>query len=711
MLPEGSRRGVSIGARLLAILWAAASLFPGAALAGLDERLERLPEDYRKWLEQEAVYIISPRERDAFLDLQAVEEWKAFITAFWRRRDPDPLTPANEFKEEHLRRIEHVNRYFGRESPVPGWMTDRGKMYIILGEPDDREAFPGAPGLYPVEVWFYQADRERGLLPLNLLFFQEHNAGPYRLFNHALDRPEDLMPAQPLNPENARMQAYEFLQQISPDLAQAALTVRADEAVYANIYQPERAGLDFQMILTDIEKSPFRRVDTSYVDAAEEARGLVESDYLFNYVPSSAAVHVLPGPGGTRFVHFTIEIDSQHMTLARDEDKNVYYTRFEIRGEVTTKDGENVVFQFVKEPYLTVTESQFQGILYRPFSYRDMFPIASGDFLFRTVLKNQARSEYTIFETELHVPEVTAMASLQAPVLLYGSEELLEPDLSTAYRTYQIGSLRLDPNARRAYVTGEALSAYIPVEGAADEHEISLRISSRDDESPPLEGRKVSVGQYKGKPIVESLPLVGMTGGRYRLEVDLRNAAGEVLDTAFADFDVSPRTGIPRPWTMRESFPGEKLGLTHAVVADQYMKLGERTRARALYQQALREDPNLVRPRLVLARFGLDENDAVEAIRLLEPAYAQNQQDVEVLLTLADAHSQARNCRRASELYEASIILRPPSPALFNALGACFAQMGNAEKAIQYLERSLAIDPDQDAVRDLVEKLRRPDPP
>ena len=105
---------------------------PAATAATAQDRLERLPDKYRKWLEQEIVYIITERERDTFLDLETLGEWEAFVNAFWRRRDPDRLTPVNEFKEEHYRRIEFANRHLGRESPVPGWMTDRGKMYIIL---------------------------------------------------------------------------------------------------------------------------------------------------------------------------------------------------------------------------------------------------------------------------------------------------------------------------------------------------------------------------------------------------------------------------------------------------------------------------------------------------------------------------------------------------------------------------------------------------
>ena len=157
---------------------------PPATAATAQDRLERLPDEYRKWLEQEVVYIITERERDAFLDLEILAEWEAFANAFWRR-DPDPLTPVNEFKEEHYRRIEFANRHLGRESSVPGWMTDRGKMYIILGEPASREAFNSVGGLYPTDLWFYLAGGESGLPPIYLLFFQEGAAGPYRLYNHA----------------------------------------------------------------------------------------------------------------------------------------------------------------------------------------------------------------------------------------------------------------------------------------------------------------------------------------------------------------------------------------------------------------------------------------------------------------------------------------------------------------------------------------------
>jgi GWxTD domain-containing protein len=703
MMNTGNRKTALFAAFVLTLF-----LLPLSAVsATADERLEHMPEKYKKWLEQEVVYIISDREREAFLDLQSIEEWEAFMQAFWRRRDPDPLTPVNEFKEEHYRRIEYANRELGREAAVPGWMTDRGKMYIILGKPRDRETFRAVPGLYPTELWFYMADRERSLPPLYLLFFQDNYAGPYRLFNHLLDNPEDLMPAQTFYTEDTRTEAYEFLQQFSPELAHASITMRADEGIAANLYQTERAGLDFQVILSDIEQAPFRRVDTSYVDAAGEARGLVESEYLFNYVPNYSVADVLPGPAGTSFVHYSIEIEPQHMTLAKDENENVYYTRFELRGEVTATDGETVILQFMKEPYMRLTESQFQDVQSRPFSYRDMFPIAFGDYHLRIVMKNRARSEYTILETDLHVPPRSDAPFLGTPVLLYGTSEMSNPDAADAYRTYQLGSLRLDPNAKRAFVIGDALRAFIPVENASAEHQLSLRVISQEDPSQVLDEKKQAFGDYGG-PVVESFPLVDVTGGRYRLVADLLGPSGEVVGSTAADFDITPRTAISRPWILRESINGEELSLTRTALAEQYLNLGELATAQEMYQEALRDNPNLMTPRIVLARLHLDEKRPIEAVRLLEPAYAQNKDNAEVLLLLGDALFESRNYARAAKLYEEAIILRPPTANLFNALAVSYAQQGNSEKAIHYLERSLELDPNQEQVKELMEKLKNP---
>jgi len=128
---------------------------------------KELATPYKKWLEEEVPYIISDEERAAFLQLQTNEEREQFIEAFWQRRDPTPDTVENEFKEEHYRRIAYANERFA--SGIPGWRTDRGRIYIIWGKPDEIEAHPtggnynrpdneggGQTETYAFEQWRYR---------------------------------------------------------------------------------------------------------------------------------------------------------------------------------------------------------------------------------------------------------------------------------------------------------------------------------------------------------------------------------------------------------------------------------------------------------------------------------------------------------------------------------------------------------------------------
>ncbi|MFQ5737820.1 MAG: GWxTD domain-containing protein [Acidobacteriota bacterium] len=156
-------------------LSAAALLFWGSVAAGApgskQERRKALRREegkdyFRKWLKDDVVYIISDEERDVFQKLATGEEKERFIEQFWRRRDPDPRTAVNEFKEEHYRRIAYANEHF--RSGKPGWKTDRGRVYIIHGPPEEREYKDGGAyhrkidegggwtATFPFETWRYR---------------------------------------------------------------------------------------------------------------------------------------------------------------------------------------------------------------------------------------------------------------------------------------------------------------------------------------------------------------------------------------------------------------------------------------------------------------------------------------------------------------------------------------------------------------------------
>ena len=130
---------------------------PAQLLAQAQETPVRGLEDtpYIKWLTQDVAYIISNDERKAFKSLQSDPEREHFIEQFWQRRDPTPGTAENEMKEEHYRRIAYVNEHFA--SAIAGWKTDRGRIYISYGPPDEKESHPSgnAPAHVPFEQWLY----------------------------------------------------------------------------------------------------------------------------------------------------------------------------------------------------------------------------------------------------------------------------------------------------------------------------------------------------------------------------------------------------------------------------------------------------------------------------------------------------------------------------------------------------------------------------
>jgi GWxTD domain-containing protein len=128
---------------------------------------QELSKTYKKWLDEDVVYIISDEERKAFKQLSNDEERDQFIEAFWQRRDPTPDTEENEFKEEHYRRIEYANEHFA--AGIPGWKSDRGQIYIKFGPADEIESHPsggsydrpmeeggGSTSTFPFEDWRYR---------------------------------------------------------------------------------------------------------------------------------------------------------------------------------------------------------------------------------------------------------------------------------------------------------------------------------------------------------------------------------------------------------------------------------------------------------------------------------------------------------------------------------------------------------------------------
>lgn len=181
------------GSGLLPLVSAALVTATAAAFvaAQTPEMAALLATPYQRWITQDVVYIIEEEERTAFERLQTDEEREHSIEQFWLRRDPTPGTPVNEFKEEHYRRIAYANERFATN--LPGWQTDRGRVYIAWGPPDEIDSHPGggvynrppeegggtAP-VFPFEQWLYRYIEGAGA-NLTVEFVDKTGSGEFRL--------------------------------------------------------------------------------------------------------------------------------------------------------------------------------------------------------------------------------------------------------------------------------------------------------------------------------------------------------------------------------------------------------------------------------------------------------------------------------------------------------------------------------------------------
>ena len=157
-----------------------------------------LKEVYKKWLQNDVDYIITAEERKAFKALQTDEERENFIENFWRRRDPDPDTEENEFRDQYYERIAYANEHYA--SGIPGWKTDRGRIYITWGKPDGVESHPsggsydrpsyeggGSTTTYPFETWFYRHLDNVGD-GIEIEFVDPTGSGEYRIARNANEK-------------------------------------------------------------------------------------------------------------------------------------------------------------------------------------------------------------------------------------------------------------------------------------------------------------------------------------------------------------------------------------------------------------------------------------------------------------------------------------------------------------------------------------------
>ena len=181
-----------------------------------------------------------------------------------------------------------MQEYFSRSSSKPGWMTDMGKFYMILGKPNSIERFDSRPGLYPAVVWYYFGDKTLGLSTyFSVAFYRPNNTTEWKFYNPSVDGPAALlikhMPVDELN----YAAIYEKIRELAPELAMPAITMIPNE-----IAPGFRPPLRNNLIVSNIYESPKRKINVSYATHFLNYKGYVDVESSINYIANSKLVSV-----------------------------------------------------------------------------------------------------------------------------------------------------------------------------------------------------------------------------------------------------------------------------------------------------------------------------------------------------------------------------------------------------------------------------------
>jgi len=690
----------------LALLFLSLSLPTGAQARkspqGQKINEKDLGEKYREWLKLVS-YIIQPVEKEVFLQLTSDRDRDIFIETFWKQRDPTPGTPANEYKDEHLRRFTYANKFFGRSSVREGWQTDMGRIYILLGQPASIERFEATSHIVPCQAWSYYGNPEKDLPPhFVLLFYQRGGAGDYRLYDPLSDGPAALLlDKRNIDPTNYE-DLYDRIRQIAPTLADISISIVPGE--FNPDYTPSAQN---NIILANIFESPKKDVNASYATHFLNYKGIVSTEYMTNYIECEADVCLIEDPAtGLPFVHFSLAPKS--MSIHYYEPKDQYYCNYRL--DVSLRRGEKIIFQYNRDFSIYFTEKDTGRIQANGVSVEDMFPVAAGTHRLTILLQNSVDKEFSIHEEDIVVPEASGRPRLGGPYLGYKFESY-GPQVHIPYK---IDDRKLVVDPKHTFGSGESLAFLFTVadcdretweKGEVRAEIRGMKAASPQQKSISLRLRDRLFGRIIG--LDHSLALSDLAPDYYELKLRLIGGDGRVVDERQANFIVSPERLLPHPIANAKGFPLSNRFHYHHILARQYDQLGLDDRAEAEYEKVRALAPSDPEAVLDYANFLLKVKKFERALAVNERARGEEKFKFEYFLIRGKAQMGMGNYGQAIEsLLEGNKIYNSDT-RLLNALGLCFLKTGEKAKALETLGSSLRLNPNQEDIRKLVKEIEK----
>ena len=515
--------------------------------ANVHKQQQEEQQDYfRKWLHEDITYIITPEEKTVFETLTTPEEKDQFIEQFWYRRDPDPGTTINQSREEHYRRIAYANERFA--SGLPGWKSDRGRIYIIHGPPDEVEMHPsggryrrpaweggGTTSTYPFEVWWYRHIEGVGQ-GVELEFVDPSFSGEYRLA---------------LSPDEK--DAMLHVPGVGLTLAeQLGLATKANRPTFASgnrEYYPLRARR--------AKDNPFIRYETFvgvqrpkkiYYDDLKE---LVDVNVTYNDLAFELRKDYFKL--NDEQVLVTITLTLQNQNLAFKEENGVYVAKVGVYGVVTTIT-KRIIKEFEDDLIHAYQPEFFQQGLHRRSTYQKIIVLDRKlRYKLDLVVKDVHSGKVGVIRQGIFTPSYTGEELVASSLILSDSIRQLD-DIQQQDQMFVLGDLKIRPSVGNTFSSSKPLGVYLQVYNAGMDQSTdrpSLRVrykllqggenvAERVDEK----GESIQFFSQGRVVLVTIFSPQSLRPGRYRMEVEVQDRIRNQLVTAGEKFHVVEATQI-----------------------------------------------------------------------------------------------------------------------------------------------------------------------
>jgi GWxTD domain-containing protein len=505
---------------------------------------KELDNVYKKWLDEDVTYIITPEERSAFLRLQTNEEREQFIEQFWLRRNPDPDSPENTFKEEHYRRIAYANEHYA--SGIPGWKTDRGRIYIMWGPPDEVDSNPsggsyerpadeggGETSTFPFEDWRYRYLEGIGN-NVELEFVDPTMTGEYHLTMDPSEKDALLyVPGAGLT--------------LAESMGMSDKTARFNNTDGTHMAQPlggqpesmsEFSRLDLYAKIQ--QAPPVKFKDLEAVVTSRLVRNQIAFDYRWDYLRITSDTILVP-----------ISIQIPNKQLSFQEKDGIQSATMNLFARITTLSGRNV--QTFEDPIVhDIPNSLLQQSLKGFSIYQKAVPLSPGLYRLDIVVKDVNSGNVGVVNTNLRVPRYEDdKLSSSSLILADQIQRVSAKDIGVGQ--FVLGDVKVRPKMDSTFATNDNLGIFLQiynlkVDDKTHKANASVQYRVMKDKQSILKFDEGSdqVNQRGDELTLEkALALKSLAPGKYKLEVQVTDNVTKESITPTADFTVKAATATP----------------------------------------------------------------------------------------------------------------------------------------------------------------------